>query len=109
MQHSPVGRRQGRKRAASPSSPGPDDDTNKKRARVIDLEAHAGPTANAAGEMQPFISRSAAEGSRRRDQASEVLQAGQDVSAGVVVSAEQVAAQVLLGLKTSVNRRSGQA
>ena len=103
MQHSPVGRRQGLKRAA-PSSPGPDDDTGKKRARVINLEARAGPTANAAGQVQPLISHSAAEGSRRRGRASTVVQDGQGVS-GDVVSAEQVAVQALLGMKTSGDRQ----
>ena len=103
MQHSPVGRRRGVKRAASPSSLGPDDDITMKRPRVINLEAHAGRTANAADKVQPFISHSAAEGSRRRGQASKVVQDGQGVSAGHVVSEEQAAAQVLLGLKTSVD------
>ena len=106
MQHSPVGRRQGVKRAASPSNPGPDGDTGKKRARVINVEAHAGRTADAAAEVQPFISHSTAEGSRRRVQASEeVVQDGQGVSAGDVVSAEHMAAQALLGLQTLVDRQ----
>ena len=103
MQHSPVGRRQGLKRAA-PSCPGPDDDNSKKRTRVINMEARAGPTVNAAGQVQPLISHSAAEGSSRSGQAFKVMHNGLGVSAGDGVPAEQVAVQALLGLKTSGDR-----
>ena len=109
MQHSPALRRQGRKRSAASISPDPDNDTSKKRARVINLHAYGGLAAHAAGAMQHYASHTAAEGSRPRGEPDKAVQAGQGVSEGCELSEEEMAVQALVELKRSEEAMAVQA